>query len=601
MSDFNTPQCELYRWCFTNHFKRSQIIQDQQEQCLSQGSQSVSPSSPLTKLAPPEISHLLMDGAVGGSLCIPATRNTEFLRLFADEVRTGTRMYICEQRTPVFKFYFDLDIKRKEVSLVSSSSDVPSSHLPTFVQNLDTVSLDAMITQYCKDMQETLRLFFPEGNAEETKEGKDKFRMIVCRRENVLLSNEPKQLGIGVHVIMPHLLVNSHQALVMRGAAVFRFKEMYGTMDSVQNSWEDIVDEAVYVGSGLRMLGTRKMVKCRNCKNDALKKEVCNSCMGSGKEDVGRIYKPWKVFSGSGKEDQTELRKLQTILEYQMDVCSIRVFEHPETPGWKTYAGCPSATFDNENVVEMEVDGKKVRTFKEDMEVLNKIRKKIILPYDEAKHKAIEIYIRQMINPVYAKLTVDHIFTNDKCTWFIVNVRGDNDRYCMNVNREHKNNHVYFLVKEDGIYQKCYCRCNEMKGRQYGLCKDYVSKKYTITTRLKSLFFKYEDDKKSPEESFVQIDARSQTLKRQSVHVHMKSVDRTVGYLRSWLREKHEERCFGGSGKNRREDEESLVGDPNKKKRKRRVNQVMHPSGYKEDALEFVVVNGQPVNNKKIK
>lgn len=47
-----------------------------------------------------------------------------------------------------------------------------------------------------------------------------------------------------------------------------------------------------------------------------------------------------------------------------------------------------------------------------------------------------------------------------------------NSRYCANIRREHKSNHVYFIIKGSHIFQRCTdCDCSKYKGRMYLLPK----------------------------------------------------------------------------------------------------------------------------------
>jgi hypothetical protein len=65
-----------------------------------------------------DYTHLCMDGAFGGMLTVPPQLETEFLQKYAEEIDAGSafsaeqatsRMYICESKTPFFKFFVDVD------------------------------------------------------------------------------------------------------------------------------------------------------------------------------------------------------------------------------------------------------------------------------------------------------------------------------------------------------------------------------------------------------------------------------------------------------------------------------------------------------------
>jgi len=531
---------DLYNWCRERQYFYFPKVAENEEQ---------NKDRPTT--------HLCLDGANGGVIKLPdAAANREFLSKYADDLdaghtEPGKAYYISEQRTPIFKFYFDLDIKRKElVNLINPATasaaeaqeaQETQDNLPMFVQSLDRESIDFMVLQYCRDMLEVIKLFYPPTT------DKKCFTMIVCRRENVVQqeTSGPKMVNIGVHAILPFLYVTADQALVMRGAALGKFRQIYGLMDQVQNPWEEILDEAVYVGNGLRMIGSRKAVKCPDCKADPAKKLTCRTCMKQdspcpGKIDVGRVYEPWLVLAHDGTPDASLLAQLRRNTHKLIEVTSVRLYNVDTTPDWKPYEGCPSVpTTGEDSFVEVEIDGKMVRRFKEDAGVISKIRNKIYLPRDPQKFQEVETYLRGMVNPKYRSISVDQIFTSPKGAWFIINVTGDGSSFCMNLNRDHKNNKIYFLLTKDGIYQKCYCRCPTLQGRRFGYCKNYTSKRYEIPEKLLRLFFKVDD---SRDVNKIFMEERNDTLKRTKIHTHMRSVDRAVNFLRARLREMFEER-----------------------------------------------------------
>jgi hypothetical protein len=49
-------------------------------------------------------------------------------------------------------------------------------------------------------------------------------------------------------------------------------------------------------------------------------------------------------------------------------------------------------------------------------------------------------------------------------------------RYCANLGRCHRSNHVYFLASTRGIFQKCYCTCDTTEGRKHGKCESFCQR-----------------------------------------------------------------------------------------------------------------------------
>lgn len=62
-------------------------------------------------------------------------------------------------------------------------------------------------------------------------------------------------------------------------------------------------------------------------------------------------------------------------------------------------------------------------------------------------------------------------------------------RWCGNLGRTHRTNNVYFVLTRKGIHQRCYCRCDTLDGRKYGLCKDYSSETWPVTPEVLAVFF----------------------------------------------------------------------------------------------------------------
>lgn len=82
------------------------------------------------------------------------------------------------------------------------------------------------------------------------------------------------------------------------------------------------------------------------------------------------------------------------------------------------------------------------------------------------------------IHPEYRHVRVSRIVQNNR-NQFAVFTR---NKYCMNIQREHKNQHIYFLidVKNDAkmIYTRCLCRC------AHTMCGTYRSSSNRIPLRL---------------------------------------------------------------------------------------------------------------------
>jgi hypothetical protein len=150
--------------------------------------------------------HVLMDG---GILQVPWEQLDEFYTEYIHAVRTGTRLYIVEQKTEIFKFFVDLDYK-SELAL----SDKEVRELADLMSNV--------VSKPC-----------------------------------VIARAPPRQVGrfikSGVHFHWPDVYVTKKEALALRTRILLELPE--------DPEWAQRIDSSVYGGSGLRMLWSHKKEK----------------------------------------------------------------------------------------------------------------------------------------------------------------------------------------------------------------------------------------------------------------------------------------------------------------------------------------------------
>jgi len=76
----------------------------------------------------------------------------------------------------------------------------------------------------------------------------------------------------------------------------------------------------------------------------------------------------------------------------------------------------------------------------------------------------------------YKNIRITKIKKIDNSTYCI----GTNSHYCMNKNSDHTN-HIYFVVNQKNIYQKCFCSNNKTENRKHGMCNTYKSKSFPFS------------------------------------------------------------------------------------------------------------------------
>ena len=148
--------------------------------------------------------HVLMDG---GILCVPPEETRDFYQACIDLINLGTKLYVVEQKTEVFKFFVDLDYKAKE-----------------------KLSDDDLL-QFCSIIHECVG----EGRC-----------LIAKARPRPIADGLIKS---GVHIHWPDVTVTRTQALNLRTKIIANLGD---------GPWDTVIDASVYGGSGLRMLWSHK-------------------------------------------------------------------------------------------------------------------------------------------------------------------------------------------------------------------------------------------------------------------------------------------------------------------------------------------------------
>ena len=152
--------------------------------------------------------HVLMDG---GILYVPPEEIQEFYREYIEAINLGTKLYVVEQKTELFKFFVDLDYKA-----------------PDKLKDEDLI-------QFCSIIHKALE----------------------TSSQCVIARARPRSVGeglikSGVHIHWPDLVVSRTQAMNLRTKIVTSLAADFPF------DWDKVIDASVYGGSGLRMLWSHK-------------------------------------------------------------------------------------------------------------------------------------------------------------------------------------------------------------------------------------------------------------------------------------------------------------------------------------------------------
>jgi hypothetical protein len=365
--------------------------------------------------------HYLLDGGIWK---IPLTEYSEFLRLLSNDLINNEKYYISENKTEIFRFICDLDFY--------DSSETNIEYLNNIL----------------KIINEVISEYYPPQ------------KIIVCGTDPKIINDSGNiTIKTGFHLVFPKLWVNKNTAKALRDLIV---SSIHVERISPQNSWEDVVDSCIYDQNGLRMVGCRKIIKCKNCK-----KEECEKCKNTGKIDEGRVYKPLFCINSDDEYINTLKNDYYILL---LETCIINYLSLPETSKIK-------------ELIIQKKEG---------------IQKNISKENDiNDDYKKISAFIKKNFSKEYSFEIKKITKLNDNLIVIepVVN-------YCANVNRCHSSSNTYFQIKKSGICQRCFCT---KKNNNNISCKEYSSKEIPLTTTLKNLFFKENNNKNQKKISNINI------------------------------------------------------------------------------------------------
>ena len=382
-----------------------------------------------------EITHLLMNGFLGGKASVPDKMIKAFELAYGDDIQNGRDVFIIEQKSKVFKFHFDIDFGK---------------------QHSDT-ELEGIINT----LAESVKHFLPDASKH------DPINFIVCA---VLDDQKRNRITSNLHIIFPKLYVNSEIALWIRSYAIAKLRKDHIEFDE-EKSWDDIIDIAVLRQNGLRMVGSDKTRPCNECKGDKRQQQNCAACNRKGWKAENKIYWPWRVYP--------QTRAMKRILQnacHAASQCSTRLSFGTTPTEIVVPAGSPLAS---------QLMKKRNRTggnYYDDHEPKYEPRYyafELSESHKENIRKLFPLVHSNYIDLQITKMLIKKLKTHIN---YLIHVRGFYDRFCMNKKAEHTTSRIYFSISTEGICQKCYCVKEEL--RSCGKCSEYFSKPVPLPTDL---------------------------------------------------------------------------------------------------------------------
>ena len=358
-----------------------------------------------------DVSHLCLSG---GSFSLPKGLAGAFLIKYARATQAGEKLFLVERRTPVFRLFVDLDWATPEPMTKQTQLDVAR-----FVA------------------QQAFLIYAPSNRDQQ---------VIVATRRPELRQTDGLLKG-GMHLHWPDILTDAETARLFRETAVSRCRERFGEK-LMPRPWEDVIDDHVFRGSGLRML-----YSCKKAPSDAyspewlLRLKVHDELGMVRPEVVGEV--PCVEAHG-----------------HWVQQCSIRYHGVGKTP---------------------------VQACVEDRMACNQAQASS--PLRDAsveKHARPLEELRSVLPSCYSACRFLKLLEGD-CGKFIIRT---DSKTCLNLQPigadtpgSHKSNGVYFVVDQRETYQACFCNCETEEGRLHGPCKTFRSQVWRTPTSLSNSLF----------------------------------------------------------------------------------------------------------------
>lgn len=384
----------------------------------------------------------------GGKFHIPDEQHTRWLKLYAAEwARRNGSLFIVELRTPVFRMHFDIDMVQH-----TEPSDTELHDLARFFSGV-------------------FKTFYPDVQLDPRT-----FLCIVLKAPSMQKKSGDVMLTkTGVHMIWPWLHVDKEQALRMRESCVAAAVRILPPRLPPLNDYNDVIDKCVLEGNGLRMVGSDKCTRCEECGakgKEAGYEGVCLACAGCGFIPSYRIYVPVLVVDGEGNLDAERLAAIQNGEDRYPCVkfCSVRSSHTAPTKGFTPPPLAPPSSRS-----DAPKSGKKTKVAEgAGNEVAN----------SSTVFTVIQEFV-QRTGPQWAHLQVTKVLRRKEGA-MLIKVEGEGSSYCTNVHRAHTSSTIYFVLRPNGLSQRCY---SKKDGTAAVPCRDYHGPLIELPVLLRTALF----------------------------------------------------------------------------------------------------------------
>lgn len=484
--------------------------------------------------------HLCMAGSLGGSFTIPhsTSHRQRFFKKVADDIRAKIPLFLVELRTaPVFRCFFDLDFR---TNMKSGWSDAQRTYLVSEVVACIRQFLPNTAASRKKLLCVVAAVTNPTDNTVPEEEKDDTLSDLFDVDEKDATNTEEETTNFeslhppveasksaNLHLHFHNLMVTSEQAATMARGLVCYLENRVGQLSCVTNTWPEIIDETVYVGSGLRLPGCSKSGKCKSCGGRG-----CDACNMVGKINLGRIYRVVQIYSAteSGiREEPKYLEQIRANFSRELTACSIRATPTAKKDStWSIPKGCPGidaklleTQLKRRSSVLSDTKYRGATKFRLLDTLQHKNSRLAVISANEIKFERngrlniridgeIAQLLRQAItdyHPSYKHLQIRKIRTNVRISYYSIFVRGVNSTFCHNLPPSHPNHtshNIYFYATVAGLVQKCFCDCKGKPRLNNETCISFTGPRKEFTDDLKILLFPNVKPRSNPFEYLLQ-------------------------------------------------------------------------------------------------
>lgn len=399
----------------------------------------------------------------GGNYHIPNHKYNDFLKVLEKLFETNDNFYISENRTEIFRFIIDIDY-------------------------MDELEMSpGMLNKILKTIYDTLVELFKLNNINNDLSF---FVLKTNKTKNITKENDILK-KTGVHIYFKDIFVDSETAIKFRSCIIQNLINKFGERPSY-NTWDDIIDAAIYKQAGLRMPGAHKPSKCPECKGKDF--DNCSNSCERGYINEERPYLLHTYFNTDFEKDEEKtneyrknyLKLLQdTSLRTKLDLPNINFKDN--IPDW-----IDKELYKNQNKLKKPKKKSKTRSITNEKRFDNSIERNSTLfnLIETTIVNSLNLYSEQHhCNYTFDRenLEITHIKYSEtpkrKKRSFLI---GTTLKFCFNVKREHNSNNTYFVINDFGLMTRCHSesRCEE-SGVQ---CSSMNTKICDIPLQLKNRF-----------------------------------------------------------------------------------------------------------------